>query len=201
MEAYGTSPANNLGRAAIRYVLGEWEPGTESLEAAAKEYEESLRGSSADDAAFGRAGVTFNFGNVLCVLGVRKRAPLYIQRALENLALACRIALSQTPYWAFRAAQAAVEDLKLLQELSPANYQSASQQYRWVTELPSKHDGHQIGVMPRFVAVVAGTSGTVEPNWKLAQYKGDRIRDGSVVWENAGAQSYCLQCKAFLIPG
>ena len=201
IEAYGTSPANDLGRAAVRYVLGEWEPGTELLEAAAEEYEDALSGNSADDAPFGRAGATFNFGNVLRLLGVRKKAPLYLQRALEHHALACRFALSQTPYWAFRAAHAAVEDLKLLQELSPANHQSVSQRYRWVAELPSKHDGHQIALMPRFLAAVAGTSGTVEPNWKLAPYKGDRIRDGSVVWENAGAQSYCLQCKSFLVPG
>jgi hypothetical protein len=52
--------------------------------------------------------------------------------------------------------------------------------------------------MPIFRAVVAVTSGSKEPDWKTAPKRGDRVKDGTVVWENAGKFSYWERCKQHL---
>jgi hypothetical protein len=58
----------------------------------------------------------------------------------------------------------------------------------------NSHNGHIINMKPFFSAVVPGKSGTVEPDWTKAPNPGDRIHDGTVVWENVGQIAFCVTC-------
>ena len=61
------------------------------------------------------------------------------------------------------------------------------------------HENHIIIVKPVFSAVTTGTSGTVEPDWNSAPRKGDRLVDGTCVWENTGAErGECQTCGRVL---
>ena len=134
---------------------------------------------------FARAGVRFNLGNVQRLLGQRKNDSALILEAMENHAAACRGRLPFSPYWAFRAAAEVANDAEALKnKFDPSVYQTALPKYDWVLALHAKHQGHSIGLMPIFRAVVAGTSGHKEPDWKAARKRGERIKNGTVVWEN-----------------
>jgi hypothetical protein len=140
-------------------------------------------------------------GDVLRLLGQRKKNASLIWEALDSHAAACQVCLRDTPYWAFRAADAAAEDLSALSSsFDRSEYEAFVTKPQWVFNLRSKHQGHKIALVPTFNVVVAGKTGERKPDWKLAPRRGDRIKDGSVVWENAGACSYCLECKEYLVP-
>lgn len=182
------------------YLKGDLEEVNEALEdaiahfrLALEQYQSSLTPTS--------AGIQFNLGNVQRLLGKRtNRLPLILE-ALERHSAACRYSLPLSPYWAFRAAEAAKEDFDLIRFGSDrALLDEATTKYGWILDLLQQHSGHQIALAPNFTAVVAGTSGMTKPDFSVASRKGDRIRDGSVVWENAGKQSFCSSCNCFLIP-
>jgi tetratricopeptide (TPR) repeat protein len=183
----------------LHYIKGEMEPGTESLERSVQHYRSVLEENRAQVSPFDRAGVLFNLGNVQRLLGQRKNDCALILDALENHAAACRDRLPHNPYWAFRAATEVADDVEALKNrFDPSVYQTALPKYDWVLALQAKHQGHRIGLMPIFRVVVSGTSGSQEPDWKAAPKRGDRIKNGTVVWENAGKFSYCEQCKEYL---
>jgi hypothetical protein len=61
------------------------------------------------------------------------------------------------------------------------------------------HSGHIINVKPRFKCVQQGQSGTKEPDWQLAPNRGDRLADGSCIWENTGdEEATCVSCGRVL---
>jgi hypothetical protein len=185
----------------LHYFKAEMEPGTESLERAAQHYKSVLEEDRVQGYPFARAGVLFNLANVQRLVGQRKNDSALILDALENHAAACRDSLPYSPYWAFRAEEEATVDAEALKNgVDPSAYATALQKYNWLLALHIKHRGHRIGVAPFYVVVVAGTSGSKEPDWKAAPKRGDRIKDGTVVWENAGEFSYCEQCKQHLRP-
>jgi hypothetical protein len=133
------------------------------------------------------------------LLGQRKNDYALILDALENHAAACRDRLPYSAYWAFRAAAEVTGDVEALKNgFDPSVYQMALPKYDWALTLHAKHQGHRIELKPTFRLVVPGTSGSKEPDWKAAPKRGDRIKDGTVVWENAGKFSYCEQCKQHL---
>lgn len=175
------------------------ESGVKSLEVATCHYRSALEEYGATSVPFDQAGAQFNLGNVLRLLGQRNKDTALLCEALQNHAVACGVSLRYSPYWAFRAAEAAEEDMAPLNgALGPLDYETALAKHGWISKLRSKHAGHQIGLMPVFRVIVAGKSGTTEPDFSSAPRRGDRIKDGSVVWENAGKYSYCAQCKEFL---
>jgi hypothetical protein len=165
-----------------------------------REYESALEEYAAGEMSFARAGLQFSLGNSLRLIGERDNSPDQIRKAIENHASAVQAVLEHAPYWAFRAAHALADDMKSLKAVSSISYEEMLKKYGWIVELSTKHDGHQITLSPFYRVVVPGTSGTLEPDWKSAPRSGDRIRDGSVVWENAGQRSYCLNCKEYLVP-
>jgi hypothetical protein len=57
----------------------------------------------------------------------------------------------------------------------------------------SNHRDHRIRVKNVFRVIKTGTSGTAEPNWALAPNAGDRLVEGSCIWENTG--SVTVQCE------
>jgi len=183
----------------LHYFKGEMERGTESLERAAQHYKSVLEEERTEGYPFGRAGLLFNLGNVQRLLGQRKNDSALVLVALENHAAACRDRLPYSPYWAFRAAAEVAGDVEALNNrFDPSVYQTALAKYDWALALHAKHQGHRIGLMPIYKVVVPGTSGSKEPDWKAAPKRGDRIKDGTVVWENAGKFSHCEQCKEYL---
>jgi hypothetical protein len=164
-----------------------------------RHYRWALEEYRTEIAPFARAGAQFNLGNALRLLGQRNNDGALILGALENHAAACRECLPYSPYWAFRAAGQAVGDAEALKaHFDPSVYQAALAKHDRVLALPVKHQGHRVGLMPVFRAVVAGTSGLKKPDFSAAPRRGDRIKDGTVVWENAGKYSYCEQCEEFL---
>jgi tetratricopeptide (TPR) repeat protein len=191
--------ATQAGLGMVHYVRGELEPNTESLESAVRHFRLALEEFRPDVAPSDRCGVQLNLGNVLRLLGQRKNDPALVLEGLGNHATACGDWLPYSPYWAFRAADEAVADAEALKSNhDPSVYQSALQDFDWVLGLRSKHEGHRIGLGPLFTIVVAGTSGTKKPDFSSAPKRGDRIKDGTVVWENAGKYSFCEQCGHFL---
>jgi hypothetical protein len=135
----------------------------------------------------------------LRLLGVRTKNVSLVCEALNAHMTACQACMHDTPYWAFMAASAAREDLSALSaNFDKETYEASVVKYRWITDFLSKHEGHRIALNPAFKIVIAGTSGNAEPDWKLAPKKGDRIKDGTAIWENAGTRSYCLECREFL---
>jgi hypothetical protein len=183
------------------HFLGELESGTQSLEAAVRQYKLALEEYREEVTPFLWAGTQFNLGNVERILGQRKNEPSLIYDALERHAAACRCNLICSPYWAFRAAEAAMEDMNVLKAGSePTVHSQILAKHSWISTLQTKHAGHEIGLMPTFRVVVAGTSGTKKPDFSFASRRGDRIEDGTVIWENAGKYSYCTQCNEFLKP-
>lgn len=162
-------------------------------------YELVLEENRANVDPFSRAGALFNLGNVQRLLGQRKDDSSLVLEALENHAAACRDRLPFSPYWAFRAAAEVVGDVEVLKaRFDPTAFELALPKHDWILALHAKHQGHSIGLMPVFRAVVAGTSGSKKPDFSAASKRGDRIIDGTVVWENAGKFSYCKQCGQFL---
>lgn len=183
----------------VYYIQGQMESGIESLEVAICHYKSALEEYRAAIVPFAQAGAQFNLGNVLRLLGQRNKDTALLCQALENHAAACQVSLPYSPYWAFRAAEAGEEDMAVLKgALDPLSYETVLAKHGWISKLRSKHAGHQIGLMPAFRAIVAGKSGNAKPDFSFAPRRGDKIKDGSVVWENAGKFSYCLQCKEFL---
>ncbi len=180
------------------YLKGELEEGEGALEIAASHYFLSLEEHSPEFSPTW-AAVQFNLGNVQRLLGIRTSGLALILEALERHAAACRYTLPFSPYWAFRAAEAAQEDIKVLEGGPDISlYHSAVAKHRWVLSLLREHSGHQITLKPIFQVVVAGTSGTVQPDFSQAPRRGDRTKDGTVVWENAGKFSFCIDCNQFL---
>lgn len=193
--------ATHAGLGSLYYIKGEMEAGTDSLEEAKRHYVLALSEYGPEVVSFERAGLQFDLGNVLRLMGLRKKETALISDALEHHAEACRDSVRYSPYWAFRAADAAAEDMRILEDaLDSSTWQKTFAKHGWISELRTKHVGHQIGLKAIFRVVVAGTSGTVKPDFDLAPKKGDRIKDGTVVWENAGRFSYCVQCSEFLAP-
>ena len=185
----------------VEYVIGERESGTESLERAVAHYQQVLGVYSLHSVPFATSSVQFNLGNVLRLLGERKKDVGLILDALENHATACRNCLRDTPYWAFRAGNAAVDDMNALGAgFDRSLYEASLTRHDWIQKLLNKHNGHRIALMPVFNCVVPGTSGNTKPNFDSVPRKGDRIKDGSVVWENGGKYSYCMECKEYLAP-
>jgi hypothetical protein len=122
-----------------------------------------------------------------------------IREALENHATVCRDCLPYNPYWALRAAAAADEDMNALEAtVDPPTFRPILATHGWISALRAKHSNHRIGLKSVFRVVVPGTSGTTRPDFVSVSRRGDRIKDGSVVWENAGKYSYCLECNEFL---
>jgi len=182
------------------YVRGEWEPDTVSLETSVSYYRSALEEYRKDIVPFARSGAQFNFGNVLRLLGQRNQSAALVCEALENHAAACRDSLRYSPYWAFRAAESAEEDMKVLEATCDRpTFERVLLKHGWILALRAKHASHAISLMPVFTAVVPGTSGTTRPDFSSASMRGDRVKDGSVVWENKGKYSYCTQCGEFLI--
>jgi len=191
--------ATQSGLGLVHYVKGERESGIESLEGAVRHYKCALEEYRAETVPFARAGTQFNMGNALRLLGQRNNDSGLIREALTHHAAACQDCLPYSPYWAFRAAEAAEQDMEVLKgALDPLGYETAVAGHSWISTLRTKHAGHQIALAPVFTVASAGKSGTTEPDWRLAPRRGDRIKDGTVVWENAGKYSYCVQCKEFL---
>ena len=185
----------------VCFLKGEWGSGTESLEAAVKHFNRALEQYRDDVVPFARSGIEFNLGTALRVLGQRENNPALVSEALEHHAAACRNCLPYSPYWALRAAEAADEDMNILRGMSNSpNHAAIVAKYDWISNLRRKHVGHEIGLMPVYRVVVPGTSGSEKPDFSLATRRGDKIRDGSVIWENAGKYSYCKQCAKFLRP-
>jgi tetratricopeptide (TPR) repeat protein len=185
----------------VHFLKGEWGTGTESLEVAVTHYNRALEQYPNGGAPFARAGVEFNLGAALRVLGLRKSNSSLISEALEHHAAACRTCLQYSPYWALRAAEAADEDMNILKGMSDASTHGAILlKHGWISTFRLKHVGHEIGLMPVYRVAVPGTSGSTKPDFSLAPRRGDRIKDGSVVWENAGKYSCCRQCSEFLAP-
>jgi tetratricopeptide (TPR) repeat protein len=185
----------------VCFLKGEWGSGTESLEAAVKHFNRALEQYRDDVVPFARSGIEFNLGTALRVLGQRENNPALVSEALEHHAAACRNCLPYSPYWALRAAEAADEDMNILKGMSNSpNHAAIGAKYDWISNLRGKHVGHEIGLMPVYRAVVPGTSGSEKPDFSLAPRRGDKIKDGSVIWENAGKYSYCKQCAEFLRP-
>jgi hypothetical protein len=165
-------------------------------------YRLALEAYRPDATSSGWAGAQFNLGNAERLLGIRKHQSSLIFSALERHAAACCYSLPFSPYWAFRAAEAAKQDMDLLDEpgSGASSYQAKLAKFSWVSKLQAEHSGHQIGLRSTFIAVIPGTSGLVEPDWSLAPRKGDRIVDGTVTWENSGKFSFCIECNRFLLP-
>jgi tetratricopeptide (TPR) repeat protein len=185
----------------VCFLKGEWGSSTESLEAAVKHFNRALEQYRDDVVPFARSGIEFNLGTALRVLGQRENNPALVLEALEHHAAACRNCLPSSPYWALRAAEAADEDMNILKGMSNSpNHAAIVAKYDWISILRQKHVGHEIGVMPVYRVVVPGTSGSEKPDFSLAPRRGDKIKDGSVVWESAGKYSYCKQCAEFLRP-
>jgi tetratricopeptide (TPR) repeat protein len=183
----------------LHYLKGEIELGTESLEQAVQHYELVLEENRANVDPFARAGVLYYLGNAQRLLGQRKDDSSLVLEALGNHAAACRDRLPFSPYWALRAAAEVVGDVEVLKaRFDPTSFELALPKHDWILALHAKHQGHSIGLMPAFRAVVAGTSGSKKPDFSAASKRGDRIIDGTVVWENAGKFSYCKQCGQFL---
>jgi nucleoside phosphorylase/tetratricopeptide (TPR) repeat protein len=184
----------------VEYILGERESGTESLEKAVTRYRLVLEEYRSRSVPFATSGVHFNFGNALRLLGERKKDAGLILEALENHSTVCRNCLPDSPYWAFRAARAAIDDRNALKaHFEPSLYEALLTKHEWVSKLVDKHEGHRITLMPFFKCVVPGTSGSTKPNFDSVPRKGDRIKDGSTVWENGGKYSYCLECQDYLV--
>ncbi len=60
----------------------------------------------------------------------------------------------------------------------------------------TNHLGHIITKVPSFKTVVSGKTGDHEPDWSKAPNKGDRLKDGTVVWENSGdLVGHCATCR------
>lgn len=185
----------------VCFLKGEGESGTEALEAAVKHFNRALEQYRDDIAPFARAGIEFNLGTALRVLGQRENSPAMFSEALEHHAAACRNCLPYSPYWAFRAAEAADEDMNILEGMSNSpNDATIVAKYDWISNLRRKHVGHEIGLMPVYRVVVPGVSGSEKPDFSLAPRRGDKIKDGGVIWENAGKYSYCKRCAEFLRP-
>jgi tetratricopeptide (TPR) repeat protein len=183
------------------YLKGELEPNNPSLESAVIRYRLALEAYRPDTKPSGWAAAQFNLGNAERLLGTRTGQSSLISSALEHHSAACRYSLPFSPYWAFRAAEAAKQDIDLLQSAPDAStHQATLARNNWVLKLQTEHFGHHIGLRSTFVAVVPGTSGTVKPDFSLAPRKGDRIADGSVTWENSGKFSFCVECNCFLLP-
>lgn len=185
----------------VYFLKGEWGTGTESLEAAITHYNRALEQFPHDVVPFARAGVEFNLGIALRVLGQRNNNSSLISEALGHHAAVCQNLLLYSPYWALRAAEAAEEDMNILKGMPDSStHGTILAKHGWISTLRLKHVGHEIGLMPVYKVAVPGTSGSTKPNFSLAPRRGDRIKDGSVVWENAGKYSYCGQCSEFLAP-
>ena len=185
----------------MHYLKGELEPNNASLESAMGCYRLALEAYRADATPSGWAGTQFNLGNTERLLGIRTGQSSLISSALERHAAACRFSLPFSPYWAFRAAEAARQDMEILKSAPViSSHQAILAKYDWVLKLQAEHSGHQLGLRSTFSAVVPGTSGTIEPDWSLAPKKGDRIVDGTVIWENSGKFSFCVECNRFLLP-
>jgi tetratricopeptide (TPR) repeat protein len=183
------------------YLLGERDGETKRLSECVQYYRAALEVFDRSRTPFDWAGAIFKLGDALRLLGQRKKDVGLILQALEKHASACRAMLSDTPFWAFMAARGASEDLAALTSNFYASaYRESAAQHQWVFDLLAKHDGHKITVMPAFKVIESGKSGDKEPDWKLAAKKGDRIKDGSMTWENAGNRSYCINCKYSLSP-
>jgi tetratricopeptide (TPR) repeat protein len=183
------------------YLKGELEANNSLLESAIIHYKLALECYRPNTKPSGWAAAQFNLGNAEQLLGVRTGQSSLISSALEGHAAACRHSLPFSPYWAFRAAEAAMQDMDLLKSASDvSSYQATLAKYNWVLKLQAEHSGHQIGLRSTFSAVVPGKSGTIEPDWSVAPRKGDRIVDGTVTWENSGRFSYCVECNRFLLP-
>jgi hypothetical protein len=60
------------------------------------------------------------------------------------------------------------------------------------------HHGHVVQMKPFFRAAVPGKSSQTEPDWSKAPNPGDTIRDGTVVWENAGQTLFCVTCDKWI---
>jgi hypothetical protein len=185
----------------VFFLKGEWGTGTEALETAITHYARALEQFSNDVVPFVRAGVEFNLGTVVRVLGQRNNNPSLICEALDHHAAVFRNCLQYSPYWALKAAGAAEEDIDILKGMPDSStHIELLAKHDWISTLRLKHVGHEIGLMPVYRVAVPGTSGSTKPNFSLAPRRGDRIKDGSVVWENAGKYSYCRQCSEFLGP-
>ncbi|MGD0120567.1 MAG: hypothetical protein ABSD30_21065, partial [Candidatus Binatus sp.] len=174
---------------------------TTSLENAVTRYRQVLEEFKSRSVSFATFGVQFNLGNALRLLGERKKDVSLILDALENHSIVCKACLSDTPYWAFRAARAALDDMNALKAgFDPSVYEATLGEHEWISNLLDKHLGHRIALMPFFKCVVPGTSGSTKPNFDSVPRSGDRIKDGSVVWENAGRYSFCMECQEYLAP-
>jgi hypothetical protein len=185
----------------LYYITGEMEDGTESLELSKRHYLLALDEYRQGIVPFDRAGLRSNLGNVLRLMGQRKKDAALISDALEHHAAAFYDCVRYSPNWAFRAADAVGEDIELLRSaLPPPEFEKILAKHEWILALRAKHVGHQIGLNSIFRVAVAGTSGTIKPDFDSVPRKGDRIKDGSVVWENGGKFSYCVQCGEFLSP-
>jgi tetratricopeptide (TPR) repeat protein len=181
------------------YILGKREEGMELLEECVRCYRSALEVLDRNTIPFDRAGVTFKLGDALRLLGQRKNDVGLVRLALDSHAAACETCLQDSPFWAFMAARGASEDLATLTSgFDEATYRESVTRHEWIFNLLLKHDGHKIALMPIFRVVVAGKTGDRKPDFGLAPRKGDRLNDGSVVWENAGKYSYCLDCNEFL---
>jgi tetratricopeptide (TPR) repeat protein len=196
---YWASTQAALGQ--MHYLKGELEPNNASLESAAEHYKLALEACRPDTEPSAWAAAQFNLGNAERLLGIRTGQSSLIASALERHSAACRNSLPFSPYWAFRAAEAARKDIGLLESAPDApSHQAALAKHAWVLTLQTEHSGHSIVLRPTFVVVVQGTTGEVEPDFSLAPRKGDRIADGSVTWENNGKFSFCIECNCFLPP-
>jgi tetratricopeptide (TPR) repeat protein len=181
-----------------RYTLGELESGDESLRSAVNHYKQALQEFSVESAPFDRAAAQFNLGNALRSLGVRTKDPALIGEALENHAAACRSCLPSTPYWALISAKAAREDMEALRtNFSAALSQPLLSAYGWIATVLS-HSDHELALVPFYTCIVAGRSGTSKPDFGAAPRRGDRITDGTCVWENSGKRLYCRRCNVYL---
>ncbi|MDO8434209.1 MAG: tetratricopeptide repeat protein [Candidatus Binatus sp.] len=187
--------------ALVEQILGERESGTESLERAVLRYRQVLKEYSSRSVPFATNGAQFNLGNALRLLGERKKEVGLILDALENHSSVCRNCLPDTPYWAFRAGNATIDDMNALKAgFDQSLYGTTLAKHEWVSKLLAKHEGHRISLMPFFKCVVSGTSGSTKPDFDSAPRKGDTIKEGSIIWENGGKYSYCLECQEYLVP-
>lgn len=183
----------------VDYCEAEMETGTGVLESAIKYFESALLEDGPNTNGFLEAGIRFKLGSAQRLLGQRRGDSKLILDALANHTAACRARLPHNPYWAFRAAAEACVDLAVVKEtVNPSVYQAIVPKYAWIVALHDIHQGHHIGLSPMFRVVVPGISGNSEPDWKLAPKRGDRIKDGTVIWENGGKFSYCMECKQHL---
>jgi tetratricopeptide (TPR) repeat protein len=185
----------------IYFQKAEWGSATEFLETSINHYRDALQQYPKTDASFARSGIEFHLGTALRILGERTANAALVSEALEHHALACRNCLPHNPYWALRAAEAADQDIEILKAMSDSTTIAAVlANHVWISTLWHKHAGHSIGLKAIFKAVVPGRSGRTKPDFSRAVKKGDRIKDGTVVWENGGKYTYCVQCEEFLLP-